>query len=296
MNKLAQIVSQQTGASPKKPKSRISEGFNPLGLPGRAMNPVSWYMASQAPGKGSFVNSMLGRISPETRKRVEAELQNDPELKDVSVQLGHVGLLDALQNIRKLPDTPVISKILRAVLTVPSSIARNLSGVGDHYDPIAHTVHLYTDNPAVAFHELGHAKDLGGGAGRIGLRAAVAHVGLDPALNLYDEAQANILASKKLKDTEQSQIGKTLMPAYGSYVGAGVGALLAALQAYKGQAVDPRLAVSPIVGMSLGGLAGSVYNRAKGHTDTKESLQDALKASLLGGAAVPLARMLTKKE
>lgn len=90
---------------------------------------------------------------------------------------------------------------------------------GDHYNPYSNTIHLYSDIPAVALHEGGHAKDFAGRRWK-GLYAALY---LLPGADLYHEAMASNDALGYLLAEEspglQREGYRILHPAYGTYAG-----------------------------------------------------------------------------
>ena len=88
-----------------------------------------------------------------------------------------------------------------------------------HYNPYTNTVHLYSDHPAVALHEAGHAHDF---AGRR-WKGTYAFLRLIPGVDLYQEYKASKEAIHYLKEQQDldAEIAayKVLYPAYGTYVG-----------------------------------------------------------------------------
>jgi len=90
---------------------------------------------------------------------------------------------------------------------------------GDHFNPFTNTVHLYSDIPAIAIHEAGHAKDFAGRKWKGTYAAAY----LLPAVSLYHEAKATGDALGYIRSTgdlnAQQEAYEILYPAYGSYVG-----------------------------------------------------------------------------
>jgi len=92
---------------------------------------------------------------------------------------------------------------------------------GDHYNPYSNSINLYSDIPAIAVHEGGHAKDF---ANRK-WKGTYAFVYLIPFCNLYHEALATSDALGYLHEEESAELqreGYTIMyPAYGTYLGGG---------------------------------------------------------------------------
>lgn len=83
----------------------------------------------------------------------------DPEsLSDTKVYLGGPAILDRLKRVWKNKRTGVLAKLFGTIGSPASSIVSALHR-SDHYDPLSDSVALYSDNPAVLTHELGHAID-----------------------------------------------------------------------------------------------------------------------------------------
>lgn len=96
---------------------------------------------------------------------------------------------------------------------------------GDHYNPYSNTINLFSDIPAIAVHEGGHAKDF---ADRK-WKGTYAFVYMIPFVNLYHEALASNDALGYLLAEESPDLqreGYRIMhPAYGTYVGGNFGLL-----------------------------------------------------------------------
>ena len=91
--------------------------------------------------------------------------------------------------------------------------------VGDSYNPFNDTVSIYSDHPAIALHEAGHAHDFN----RRRLKGTYAVIRLIPFVDLYQEFQATDEAFRYLTESgeREQEIAayKILYPAYGTYVG-----------------------------------------------------------------------------
>ena len=89
---------------------------------------------------------------------------------------------------------------------------------GDNYNPFTNTVNIYSDHPAIAVHEGGHAKDF---AGRE-YKGLYATARLLPLFPLYQEALAtgDAIGYDKAEDEPQQEKAayKILYPAYGTYI------------------------------------------------------------------------------
>ena len=96
---------------------------------------------------------------------------------------------------------------------------------GDHYNPYTNTIHLYSNAPAIALHEAGHAKDFA----RRKWKGTYAAVRILPIVPLIQEAIATSDALGYLEAREnvsaQQEAYEILYPAYGTYVGAEIKAL-----------------------------------------------------------------------
>jgi hypothetical protein len=90
---------------------------------------------------------------------------------------------------------------------------------GDNYNPYTDTISLYSDVPAIALHEGGHAKDFSGQR----LRGTYAFAYMIPVFSLYAEAQASTDAISYLyvhgSADEEKEAYRILFPAMGTYVG-----------------------------------------------------------------------------
>ncbi len=97
---------------------------------------------------------------------------------------------------------------------------------GDHYNPFTNTIHIYSDVPAIAMHEGGHAKDFA----RRKWKGSYAALYMLPIVPLYHESIASrdvIAYLEAVGTTEQrANASRILYPAYGTYVGSAAGTLI----------------------------------------------------------------------
>lgn len=97
---------------------------------------------------------------------------------------------------------------------------------GDHYNPYTDTMHLYSDVPAIALHEAGHAKDFA----RRKWKGTYAAVYILPGVPLYHESIATgdalAFAQTYTSPAEQKEAYNVLYPAYGTYAGSALGTVV----------------------------------------------------------------------
>ncbi len=129
---------------------------------------------------------------------------------------------------------------------------------GDHFNPYTNTIHLYSDIPAIALHEAGHAKDF---ARRRWKGTYAAAYGL-PIVPLYHEAVASrdVVAYLETLGTpsEQAEAYRILYPAYGTYVGSAAGSIFPSYS-------NPLYLAMVIAGHAMGRYEA---NRVSGETES----------------------------
>ncbi len=90
---------------------------------------------------------------------------------------------------------------------------------GDNYNPYTNTLSLYSDHPAIALHEAGHAKDFA----ETHLKGTYAALRILPVVPLFQEGAATGDAIGYYKDKDdregEKDAYKILYPAYGTYIG-----------------------------------------------------------------------------
>lgn len=118
---------------------------------------------------------------------------------------------------------------------------------GDHYNPYSNTISIYSDIPAVALHEGGHAKDSNSRKNK-GLYAAIYAI---PGVPLYHEAVASNEALSYLRENcdldSEKKAYRSLHPAYGTYVGG----------TFSSIAQQPELALLAVLPGHLSGAIGA---------------------------------------
>ena len=107
---------------------------------------------------------------------------------------------------------------------------------GDNYNPYTNTISLYSDHAAIAVHEGGHSKD----SSSRKHKGSYAALYMIPFVSLHHEAVATNDALSYTSDQEQHQelkeAYKVLYPAYGTYIGGGIGRFTSTTTSYIVQA------------------------------------------------------------
>ena len=163
------------------------------------------------------------RLGPETEEAIARYLESNG-LTSVRVRLNQYAPRD---DWRRLVANKSVAAPWRYTLgtvnTLYETIVPGRLFGGDHYNPFTNTIHLYSDIPAIALHEGGHAKDFA----RRKWKGTYAASYLLPAVPLYHEsiASADVFAYLESSGTvdQRREALRILYPAYGTYVGSAVG-------------------------------------------------------------------------
>jgi hypothetical protein len=163
------------------------------------------------------------RVSATTEGTI-AEYLADNDLEHVKVRINQYAPLEDWRRLRKNRTVgwPLRYTIGTLSVAAEAVFPGRLLG-GDHYNPWTATIHLYSDVPAIAIHEGGHAKDF---ARRDWPGLYAVAFGL-PITVLYPEAIAtgDALAYAERHNDEAlvSEGHRILYPAYGTYLGGAAG-------------------------------------------------------------------------
>jgi hypothetical protein len=182
-------------------------------------------------------------IRPETERAVAAYL-NDNGLATVRVRMNQYHPID---DWRRLTRNDSVGAGWRYTFGVVSVLGEavfpgRIIG-GDHFNPYTNTIHLYSDIPAIALHEAGHAKDFA----RRKWKGTYAAAYLLPIVPLYHESLASndVYAYLETNGTveEQADARKILTPAFGTYIGGAAGSVFpqASVPLYYGSVVTGHL-------------------------------------------------------
>ena len=157
-------------------------------------------------------------ISPQTEQAISAYLAAN-DLPNVKVRVNEYA---PGGEWRRLVKNHAINGFWRytvgAITTTFYTILPGRLFGGDNYNPFTNTINLYSDNPGIAVHEAGHAKDF---AGR-DFKGLYATARLLPLFPLYQEAVAtgDAIGYDKAEERPEKEKDayKILYPAYGTYV------------------------------------------------------------------------------
>lgn len=186
------------------------------------------------------------RVSLQTEASLRQFLAAHPEkLKDVKVRINQ---WTPVGEFKRLAQNKRVEWYFRIFPGIPATLYSSVTGRvlgGDHYNPYTNTIHLFSDDPAIALHEAGHALDFAGqtNPGYYAVGRVL------PPLELTQEQTASDIAIQHLKENKDRE-GElhaygTLYPAfgtyggqhagvsYGSYIGAGAGHILGFWQRHE---------------------------------------------------------------
>lgn len=187
------------------------------GKPNRVVDSVGWVVG--IPGKLLLWDRRVDnhRLSGETIEAA-AEYMDAAELGHVKVRANQYAphldwkRLRANRSMHWLPRYALGTLSLGYEAIVPGRIFG-----GDHYNPYTQTVHLYSDIPAIAWHELAHAKDFSRRKGQGTYALAYS------AVPLWHETIASQDVMSYVADRgdreEIAEAVEILYPAYGTYIG-----------------------------------------------------------------------------
>ncbi len=159
------------------------------------------------------------QISKETEQKLQDFLAHY-ELTSVKVRLNQWAPHKELARLVTNPNIGWPYKFLYFPSTlIVSLLARPLSGllISDYFDPGSNTINIFSDDPAIALHEAGHALDFS----RAQFKGTYALARMAPGVNLFQEGIATNEAMYYLEEEKQYKelirAYKVLYPAYGTY-------------------------------------------------------------------------------
>ncbi len=142
-------------------------------------------------------------------------------LQNTTVRINHTSTWKDVKRLfkdKRLKDIPFVSRILIGVpLTLLSGLYTKITRA-DYYNPMTRTVTVYSDVPAMALHELGHAKNMQEDPlfkNHVTWYTAASYL---PPTKLYQEFRASQNAHRALSESERWQTGRYLVPSFALYV------------------------------------------------------------------------------
>jgi hypothetical protein len=193
------------------------------GQPRKVIDGIGWLIG--IPFKILFWDRRVEnhRISPETETAMQEYLAAN-DLQHVKVRLNQYHPRD---DWHRLTQNKSVGWGWRYTLGTLSVLGETLLPGrifgGDHFNPFTNTVHLYSDVPAIAWHEAAHAKDFA----RRQYPGTYAAVYVLPIVPLWHEsiASSDVFAYVETLDDISAQIEahQILYPAYGTYAGNALG-------------------------------------------------------------------------
>lgn len=160
------------------------------------------------------------QISAETEQAM-ADFIEEYGLKDVKVRINQWAPHKEIGRLITNPHIGWPYKIIFFPSTlIVSLIARPLSGllISDYFDPGSNTIHVFSNDKAIALHEAGHAWDFSTQE----YKGTYSLVRIFPGVNLFQEGAATGEAMHYLEKTEQYEelieSYKVLYPAYATYI------------------------------------------------------------------------------
>ncbi len=156
-------------------------------------------------------------VSPETEKILESYMR-DNHLHHVKVYINKYDPLDVMKRSFTNPRITLISRIaLAPIIALGALMPTRLIG-SDMYNPLSDSIHLFSDDPTIALHEAGHAKDFT----RFRFPLLYSYLNFLPFGTLYKETRASADAIEYLKAKRFTKLVpdayKTLTPALASYI------------------------------------------------------------------------------
>lgn len=175
-------------------------------------------------------------ISPETEARITDFMQKN-HLTKVKVRLNQAAPFSEMARILKNKEVGLPYRIIAMPFSfLTSATGRLLAGLifSDYYDPYSNTIHIYSDDGAIALHEAGHSKDFEKQKWKGTYALARNLPGVDLAQELIATHEAFDYYDLNGPDEERIRAPRVLYPAFGTYTGgyltivpfAWVGALL----------------------------------------------------------------------
>ena len=214
-----------TYSDPRLPPEPLAAEPIVRGRPNRLLDASDWIWPGSWLGKLVLWDRRVDshKIGEETELVMRRYLQAN-ELEHVQVRLNAWHVRDEWRRLRRNRSVGAGWRYTLGVLAcLQYTILPGRFFGGDNYNPYTNTINLYSDIPAIAVHEGGHAKDFTNRRWKGTYAAAY----IIPLVNLYHEALATGDALGYLRAEESPELQyegyRVLYPAYGTYLGGGIG-------------------------------------------------------------------------
>lgn len=231
LNGCAQLPYRYSVANPETAAMPLRTGEQQIvrSAPNRVLDAAGWYWPGSLFSKLILWNKDVDshRFSDETETILKEYLAAN-NLTDVKVRINACNVPGELKRtLRNRSVAPGWRYTFGMIAWLQYTIFPGRFFGGDNYNPYSNTINLYSDSPAIALHEAGHAKDFA----KRKYKGTYAFAYMLPFFNLYPEAVATSDALGYLRTHEslpdQQEGYNTLYPAYGTYLGGNIGDWLA---------------------------------------------------------------------
>ncbi len=217
----------QTGLVPQ-PEMDFAEGESQIvrGRPKPVLDGIGWVVG--VPGKILLWNRRVDNhdVSPETEAAIAAYLEKN-HLDQVKVRINEYDPLGEWRRLRKNKSVGWGWRYTAGTLTALSYtlLPGRIVG-GDNYNPFTNTISLYSDLPAIALHEGGHAKDFSSRKykGTYAVATSLPVLSLWPESIATNDALGYLRAEENYEQEEEAY--RVLYPAYATYIAGAASPLL----------------------------------------------------------------------
>lgn len=217
----ASVPYRYGAAAERPPTSILRPGEDQIerGRPVKLLDDIGWIVG--IPSKILLLDSRVDkhRISPETEAALAVYLARN-DLTAVKVRINEYAPGAEWSRLFRNRDVGLGWRLTLGLITTTfyTVFPGRVFG-GDHYNPFTDTINLYSDHPAIALHEAGHAKDFA----RRTWKGSYGAVRILPIIPLHQEAIATgdtvgYLRIEEQPDEERAAY-KILYPAYCTYIG-----------------------------------------------------------------------------
>jgi hypothetical protein len=170
------------------------------------------------PAKLIFFSKDVGNYPRENTQKYISKYVAESGLENTTIRIGHNSVVKDVARLFKDEKLKDISLLGRIFLGIPATLLGGLYSKltrADYYNPFTKTAVIYSDVPAIAVHELAHAKDYQT-VGKPTLYSLFRATGIGA---LYQEIKASVMAHKYIKEKDKNEkTGRYLIPAFVTHV------------------------------------------------------------------------------